>query len=290
MDFRTLALSVILASIGTAALAADAPGKKAVAVPPPVEAKSPFDLAFGAKLATDYNFRGVSQSDRGPSVGAYAEGRYNDLIYVGIAGASVDLPTQPSAEIDLMAGIRPTLGPVNFDLGGIFYYYPREKQLFDTNAIPAFAITAKNTDFFELYGKASYTFMERYTVGTNLYYAPDWLGTGADGTYLSATAKVALPYDFAVSGEFGHYWIGKSDAALGYYNYPDYNYWNAGVSYTYKGAFTIDLRYHDTDLSKSQCYGLTSDPAGLTNGGRSNWCGTAFIATMSVDLTLGSLK
>ena len=87
------------------------PGKKAVAVPPPVEAKSPFDLAFGAKLATDYNFRGVSQSDRGPSVGAYAEGRYNDLIYVGIAGASVDLPTQPSAEIDLMAGIRPTLGP-----------------------------------------------------------------------------------------------------------------------------------------------------------------------------------
>ena len=39
-------------------------------------------------------------------------------------------------------------------------------------------------------------------------------------------------------------------------NLPDYNYWNVGVSYTYKNL-TADLRYHDTDLSKTECFCFT---------------------------------
>ncbi len=72
------------------------------------------------------------------------------------------------------------------------------------------------------------------------------------------------------------------------------NTWNVGVSFTYK-VFTLDLRYVDTDLSKSNCDVLTSDhmatpslsnvssinPSGLG----SNWCGATFVAKLSFDLT-----
>jgi hypothetical protein len=63
-------------------------------------------------------------------------------------------------------------------------------------------------------------------------------------------------------------------------------------------VFTLDLRYYDTDLNKGNCNAFTSDPtatgtSGLNaiNGGpNSSWCGATFVAKLSADLTLGSLK
>ena len=126
------------------------------------------------------------------------------------------------------------------------YTYPREQ-----NNLPL-AVLQTNTDFVESYGKAAYTFNDTVTLGANVFYAPNFLGTGAQGTYASLTGKVVLPYNFAASGELGHYWIGKNNASLGAINLPDYTYWNAGLSYTYKFA-TLDLRYHDTNLNKAKC-------------------------------------
>jgi hypothetical protein len=63
-------------------------------------------------------------------------------------------------------------------------------------------------------------------------------------------------------------------------------------------VFTLDLRYSDTDLNKGDCNAFTSDPTatGISNqtainiGAGSSWCGATFIAKLSADLTLGSLK
>ena len=63
-------------------------------------------------------------------------------------------------------------------------------------------------------------------------------------------------------------------------------------------VFTLDLRYSDTDLNKGDCNAFTSDPTAtgtnhVTNinfGPGSSWCGATFIAKLSADLTLGSLK
>ena len=53
---------------------------------------------------------------------------------------------------------------------------------------------------------------------------------------------------------------------------------------------TLDLRYHDTDLSEGECFVDTTDPSGIAFGsGRSNWCSAAFVATLSVDFTAESL-
>src|SRR5712675_621236 len=79
----------------------------------PVVAPEPpaWDLAFGSAIASDYLFRGVTQSNHKPSVAAYFEPRYNinkDVqLYIGAAGESISFPNRAAAEIDIYGGIRP---------------------------------------------------------------------------------------------------------------------------------------------------------------------------------------
>ena len=277
---KAASLAVAL-SLSGAALAADAPEKKAAA--PAAPQSVPFDFVFGARGLTDYNWRGISQSDGKPAVQAYGELQVMDnFFYAGVAASSVDLATKPTAEIDLMFGIRPKFGDFSFDLGGIGYIYTNEQQLIYQGTI----WTPKNTDMFELAAKGAYTW-EDLTVGANVFYTWNWLGSGAYGTYTSLTAKYNTPFlkGGYISGELGRYFLGTTSASLGSIRLPDYTYGNIGVGYTYQIA-TLDLRYHDTNLSKSQCFTLTSDPGGIYSGsGRSNWCGATFIATVSVDIT-----
>jgi uncharacterized protein (TIGR02001 family) len=273
----------------SAAFAADIAMPKKMPEAASAPANVPFDLAFGIKAVTDYNFRGISQTDRNPGIQGYAELQLmNNLFYAGVAGYSVDLPTKPDAEIDFTAGFRPKFGNFTFDFGVIQYYYPGERRLFDA---AGFYYTPKNTDFTELAGKVSYNWQDTVTLGANVYHAWDWLGSGATGTYASITGKVMLPFlaGASASGELGHYWLGTTSPQLGSVSLPDYLYWNAGVSYNYK-TVTLDLRYHDTNVSKAECYTLTTDPSGLFSGsGRSKWCSQAFIASLAFDTTLSSL-
>jgi uncharacterized protein (TIGR02001 family) len=304
---------------GANAFAADLMAKKALPPPPP---PSPWDIAFGAGIASDYNFRGISQSDRKPSVNAYFEPRYNFnpnlQAYVGIGGYSIDFPNRPSAEIDLYGGIRPTFGALSFDLGIWYYWYPGGQCFGPTidcvaAALPNGNIIKKDVSFVEFFGKVNYAFNDAFTVGLGVYYDPDWLATGADGTYVSGTAKytwastpIAPAVGAYVSGELGHYSFGTTDvfyAAPPAFPFgtplPDYTTWNIGLGLTWK-VFTLDLRYYDTDLSKGECNVLTGDHTATFNAANvsainpgglgSKWCDATFIAKLSFDATLGALK
>jgi hypothetical protein len=280
--------------------------------PAPVVVVSPWDWAFGAALMSDYNFRGISQSNRGPSVTAYSETRYNVnssfQLYLASQYWAVTLPTNPTAEVDIYGGARFTQGPVVLDIGGMYYWYPRERQ--HNSAIvgapfltyPNGNATLKQTDFWEVYGKLAWEVVkDKFAVGANVYYAPDWLNTGAYGLFASVTAKYTLPsfkpnvmmFDeigWYVSGELGRYWLGTADAYPGIFAVatalPDYTTWNVGVAFTWKVA-TLDLRYYDTDLSKANCNLLTGDPNAIANGAGvvgSKWCSATFIAALKFDL------
>lgn len=289
-----LALAALL-SAGGAAVAADPAAPKML----PASAAMPeklVDFAFGIRGATDYNFRGISQSNRKPSLQGYGELQLLDnLLYAGVAGYRVDLVTRPSAEVDFTVGVRPKWGALSFDLGAIYYYYPGERQLADLASGTIF--TPRNTDFWELAGKVSWAVDSQWTLGAGVFHAWNWLGSGAAGTYANVTAKYvlpdgllgALPSGLALSGELGHYSLGTTAAMYGSAKLPDYIYWNAGVSYTH-GIGTLDLRYHDTNLSKQDCFVNSTDPKGLATGSaRSNWCGAAFVATLSFDITASQL-
>src|SRR5258706_6503000 len=90
------------------------------------ETWTPWDIAFGAAVMSDYRFRGITQSNHALSVATYAEPRYNfnDSLqgYVGLSGESVSLPNRPASEIDFYGGIPPTFGRLALHFGGWFYW------------------------------------------------------------------------------------------------------------------------------------------------------------------------
>src|SRR5436190_12888599 len=176
---KKVVLSVVaLAASMAPALAADLVKKAPAPAVAPAAAPSPWDVAIGGAVMTDYNFRGVSQSNRGPSAGAYFEPQLNTsfgTLYVGLAGWAIDWPstasygfTDPSAEIDLYGGWRNTFGALSVDLGLIYYYYPKEIFNGFTN----------NSDFYEIYAKLSYAVTPALTIGANVFYTPDLLNYG----------------------------------------------------------------------------------------------------------------
>ena len=299
---KTSIALLAFALTGGVASAADLSKKKAPAPAPVVV--SPWDFTVGGGLTTNYIFRGISQSNNGPSANVNAELRYTIsdtwAAYVGTAGSSIKLTDQdvsPNMELDAIGGVRGTFGAFSTDFGAIAYIYPG----LSTPSLgkgPAGVIFPTNPTFYEGYVKLGYNITDTISVGANAFYSPSFLDTGAAGTYLSATAKWTLPMDFALSGEFGHQSLGKTDGVHGNldnpvkynFNMPDYNYWNAGLSYSYKFA-TLDLRYHGTDLSKKEC-ALITGPTGATGvaTSQSKYCGAAYVATLSFALSGKDLK
>ncbi len=279
---------------------------------------TPWDIAFGSAVMSDYNFRGVTQSNHKPSVAAYVEPRYNfnDSLqgYAGISGESISFPNRAAAEIDFYAGIRPTFGKLALDFGFWEYYYPGGQCFHDGLAdcgptLPNGNVVKADLSFWELYAKATYTVNDQLSYGGSVFWSPSVLNSGAEGTYIAATAKYVLPsvlphnIGWYVSGDVGHWFLGTSDSFYAVAGFPggipykSYTNWDLGLAFTYK-QFTLDLRYFDTNLSKGDCNAFTSDhtASGVAStainpgGPGSNWCGTAFIAKLSVDLTSANLK
>jgi uncharacterized protein (TIGR02001 family) len=296
----TLAAVAALAVTAAPAFAADMPvkGVRAIAPPPPA-----WDIAFGSAIASDYVWRGITQSNHKPSVAAYFEPRYNinkDLqLYAGLGAASISFPNRAAAEVDFYAGIRPTWGKFAFDFGFWYYWYPGGQCFNNTTApcspsggvatqnLPNGNVAKEDASFWEIYAKLNYAVTDAFTIGGFVYYSPNVLNTGADGVYFGGNAKYVFPafangVQWYASGEVGHWSLGTSDAfygctiALGCLAnnpagipYADYTTWSVGIGWTWK-VFTVDLRYSDTDLSKAECNAFTSDhtavfsPAGVT--------------------------
>ena len=285
-------LAIAATALATPALAADLITKAPKVAPDP----GPWDVAFGAVLTSDYNFRGVTQSNHKPAVIAYWEPRFNatkDLqFYGGMGGASISFPNRAAAEVDFYGGVRPTFGALALDFGAWYYWYPGG-QCFNAaqggdclnNADPITLglpvngnVIKSNLSFYEVYAKATVTVNEQFAFGGAVYYSPSVLNSGANGTFVTGNVKYTAPstalpagWGFYASAEVAHWFLGTSDSfyctgaggpcALPYPNgipYKSYTTWNLGIGFT-KSVFTLDLRYYDTDLNSGDCNAFTSD-------------------------------
>jgi len=295
----TIAAVAAFAFASSAASAADLPvkAKPMVAPDPPA-----WDIAFGSAIASDYVFRGVTQSNHQPSVAAYFEPRYNinkdNQLYVGLGGASISFPNRAAGEVDIYGGWRTTFDKLSFDFGGWYYWYPGG-QCFSAIAnlntincfqsgspvplpLPNFNAIKSDLSFVEVYAKVNYAFNDNFGVGAYVYYSPSVLNSGADGVFFGGTAKYTFtalangvqPY---ISGEVGHWDLGTTDSFYGIPGtifaggipLPSYTTWNVGFGWTWK-VFTVDLRYIDTDLNKAQCNVFTGDHTASFNPGALN--------------------
>jgi hypothetical protein len=326
---KRVALTLVFAAgLATSAMAADMATKAAPT--PPAPPPSPWDVAITAALMSDYNFRGITQSAHNPSTQAGFELRYTVSpqwqYYAGVSGESIDFPNRAAAEIDFYGGVRPTFDKLALDFGVWYYWYPGG-ECFNAGAVTPGAACAPpgaslaqnlpngnvvkgNLSFIEAYAKATYTINDQWAVGIQEWYSPSVLNSGADGWYTVGNITFTAPSSMlpsgigmAISGDLGYWALGTSDsfyAVVGFPNgipYTSYWNWDAGVSFTYK-AFTLDLRYYDTNLSKGDCNAFTSDQtaSGVSStainpgGPGSNWCSAAFIAKLSFATNLSSIK
>jgi uncharacterized protein (TIGR02001 family) len=273
---------------------------------------TPWDIAFGAATMSDYRFRGITQSNHALSVAAYVEPRYNfnDSLqgYVGLSGESVSLPNHPAGELDFYGGIRPTFGRLALDFGGWYYWYPGGDCFHDfapscLPSLPNGNVIKRDVSFGEIFGKAIYAVNDQLSFGGGAYWSPSVFDSGADGTFVAGTAKYALPVlpngiGWFISADVGHWFLGTSDNFYAVPGFPggipfkSYTTWDAGLAFVWK-PFTLDLRYYDTNLNRGDCNAFTHDhtASGVAStpinpgGPGSNWCGAAFVAKLSFDLT-----
>ncbi len=125
-------------------------------------------------------------------------------------------------------------------------------------------MTKANDSFWEVYGKATYTFNDQWAAGIQEWYSPSVVNTGAWGWYTVGNVTFTAPSNWFqnglgmyISGDLGYWDLGTSDAFYGVTKYTSYANWDAGVGFTWK-VLTLDLRYYDTNLNKSECNAFTS--------------------------------
>lgn len=290
---KKVLLSVIAALAVTAAapaFAADMPVKaKKVVVATP----SPWDIAFGTALTSDYVLRGVSQSNGKAAVQGYFEVRYNvnDMIqlYAGVWSSSL-WTGFANAEIDPNAGVRFTIGSFGLDVGYVYYGYPG-----------GLTPTLANGSYGEAYIKPSYKFNDWLTIGGIFETGFDnfngkgtlpgvaWVGD-AKHYFYAGNAMITLPWQplgitVSINPEIGYEYY-SSGVTTNYGSVSD-TFWDVGLILNYKAA-TLDLRYWGTN-AKAAAFGAAANQCGSAAAG-TNFCGDRFVATLKFDTTFSALK
>ncbi|CAN7283645.1 TorF family putative porin [Phenylobacterium sp. LjRoot225] len=200
-------------------------------------ADRPLGLTFNAGAATNYEFRGVTQTQHDPQVFAGADVTIAEIGYAGAWVSNVDFGTNTDIEYDLYAGVKPKLGAVTFDFGAIRYGYTHG----DSN----------DYDYWEFKAAGSVP-VGPATVGAAFYYSPNTWGAGnVNAYYYELNASAAIPETkFSVSGA-----VGRQE----YQGIGDYTTWNLGAGYALNDTVGFDLRYWDTASAEKSFYGSTAD-------------------------------
>jgi uncharacterized protein (TIGR02001 family) len=203
-----------------------------------------------AALVSDYRFRGVSQTDRNAAIQGSITVTHQSGVYVSVWGSSVDdyvtVAGTGHQEIDLIGGYKKVVGGTTFDIGALYYVYPKTHPTGDMSS----------SDFLEPYADISHTFgplTSKVTVNYAFKQKALTLDQGASGV-LRKRDNVYLAGDFSagipktpigliahVGHSFGPSWLATD--STGKKGYTD---WALGATATYK-VLTLGVSYVDTD-------------------------------------------
>ncbi len=252
-------LIVTLVGMPAAALAQSTPGDKIATgtMPPPA-----ITVSGSTSIASDYRFRGVSQSDRNMTVQGGITIAHDSGLYVGgWASSLAGWGTFGGAnmELDLIGGYKAALAcNATLDVGLTWYMYPGG---------------ADKTDFAEPYAKLTGT-AGPATLTAGVAYAPKqqaigkWYDTGADAVaglynhpggrgdnlYLWGDGAVAVAgTPFTGKAHIGHSrgqdGLGPNATAIaptgGYWD------WSLGMDAVWQ-KLTVGISYIDTDISRRE--------------------------------------
>jgi hypothetical protein len=179
-------------------------------------------------LATRGISKGVAQTDGGQLL-VRGEIGFGDL-FVGAYAKNVDSSTA-DGEAGAMLGLRKTVRGFDVAVSAAW------KRAID----PA---PGSDIDALELAGSASPTF-GKLTPKVSITWSPDDVGSTGQTLFAEAAATYRLAGAFAVSAG-----LGRRDRSGG----PDYTAYNAGIAWTPRKPFTLDLRYYDTNRGDDDAY------------------------------------
>jgi uncharacterized protein (TIGR02001 family) len=184
----------------------------------PAASAQELGYSFGADLTTNYLAKGFTQTDNKPAFQPWGEVNYG-MFYGFFWASNVDFGEE-DIELDLGAGIRPTLGPVALDIGFVQYLYRDDDE-----------------DYGEIYVAATYPVTDRIQVGFSY-----WREVYADyNTFYVDAGYEGLPWDLSVSGGIGSD-FGSRDLD------KDATYADLGVTKEFAEHFAFDVRGHYSEI------------------------------------------
>lgn len=183
-------------------------------------------IGFGLTGATDYVWRGYTQSDENPAIFGSVNIGWGDF-YAGAGAENVDF-LGIDTEYDVWAGWKRDLGGVTLDVGLVRYGYLDAPSGLDLDTLEA-KLALSGTAGAVAWGAA-------------IFMTDDYFATEDSASYVEISGSVPIHEAWSASGALGHQTI---DAG------SDYTTWNAGVRYAVAENAALDLRYHDTDADNS---------------------------------------
>jgi uncharacterized protein (TIGR02001 family) len=173
-------------------------------------------------IATDYDFRGISQTNpdqkkTDPAFQLGASFAFEDGMYAGIWGSNVDFGiNKPDLELDYNLGFGwgDAKEGVAYDTGLVYYTYG----------------SAGSLNTFE-----GYFGITRDIFNAKLWYSPDYSSTKNSGFYVEGNAAVPLAMDFTALAHVGVAKVQHSKSATDY---------SVGVARNL-GNFVVTVKYID---------------------------------------------
>lgn len=218
-------------------------------------------ITANVAIATDYMFRGLSQTDNKGAIQGGLDYEHESGLYAGVWASNVDFDGETDSgrtwsdhlEVDTYAGFKNDIGDtgIGYDVGYLRYNYNDDKK--------------SDAGTNEWYISGSYSY---FNLGYK--YSSNWYGTSEESNYVHAGFDYDLPYEIALSSSVGKSFgdtykkkVRGKDA-----EYVDYS---IGVSKEIIGL-DVGLNYIGNDLSNSECNAL---------GYQTNQCDERFVLSVS---------
>ncbi|MEM9622904.1 MAG: TorF family putative porin [Pseudomonadota bacterium] len=195
-------------------------------------AASAVEMSGSATIATDYIFRGVSQTSEKGAVQAGIDVAWDSGVYAGIWGSNVDFGSEVTTEMDFFVGYGFDVAEgVSLDLSYIYFNYAGNESALNYS------------EYVASLGVSDFSF--------TLVYSPDYFGSDESTLVYAVGYSTSLSDNWSIDLHVGY--TDSDTDALGTDedSYLDYL---AGVNYDWGGT-TFTLAVTGTDADEDENFG-----------------------------------
>ena len=197
-------------------------------VPGLAAAQAASPITGNMSLVSDYRFRGLTQTFEEPALQGGFDYAHSSGIYLGNWNSAISdtLYAGSPLEMDFYGGYKGAAGPLGYDVGVLYYYYPGS-DLAGVGTI----------DNLEVYAGVSWKFLslKYFHAVSDFFGAPNTDGSN----YIDLTANYDLGQGWGINGHVGH----QKVKGLANADYTDYK---IGVTKDVSG-WVFGASFIDTD-------------------------------------------